>query len=298
VGVAMIGQSESIAPADRVLYALRDVTGTVECVPLIVASILSKKIAEGTGSLVLDVKTGSGAFMKSRQAARTLAKTIIGVGDKLGLPCRAILSGMDQPLGYAVGNALEVRESIEVMTSHRKLQTGDTSSSDLREITLQLCGQMLTVGRLTRSLAEGRKLAQARLADGSALRVFQEMVKFQGGDLSQVLDPDRLPQAPVRVQWTAPRKGYVCRIDTAEVGRLLVELGGGRRRAEDRVDPSVGFVFHRKLGAKVDAGEPIVTVHASGRLDLAPLEGRFHAALLIASTRKPVPKLILDPSVQ
>lgn len=304
VGCAIIGQSEKIAPADKKLYALRDVTATIECIPLITASILSKKLAEGTQALVLDVKVGNGAFMKTREQARKLSKTIVQTAKKMGLPCRAVLTNMDQPLGYAAGNALEVAECVAVLQSgsHQKGKSADKSddhcSTDLKEVTIQLCAQMLVLGRVSKSLAEGRKLAHARLADGSAWRTFQNQVKAQGGDISQILDTSLLPQAPVRTEIRARKRGFVARMDTELLGRILIELGGGRKVAEDTVDPAVGLIFHRKLGAKVSVGDRLVTVHApasfASRERMAELEASFHQAVEIAAVRKPVPKLILE----
>ncbi|MGZ3689804.1 MAG: thymidine phosphorylase, partial [Bdellovibrionota bacterium] len=190
IGCAMIGQSEKIAPADKKLYALRDVTATVECIPLIVASILSKKLAEGTDALVLDVKVGSGAFMKSRDQARKLAKTLTAVARKSGLICRALLTNMDQPLGYAVGNALEVQESIEILMGAKN---PEYASGDLRELTIQLCAEMLEAGKIVKGQAEARKLAGARLADGSAWRIFQDLVAAQGGQVQSIRRPGLLP---------------------------------------------------------------------------------------------------------
>jgi pyrimidine-nucleoside phosphorylase len=298
-GCAIIGQSEKIAPADKKLYALRDVTATVECVPLIVASILSKKLAEGTDALVLDVKVGNGAFMKSREQARKLAKALVTVARKLGLPCRAMLTNMDQPLGYAVGNALEVAECIAILRGDKPEASCEATSSDLKELTIQLCAQMLVLGKACKGLPEARKLAHARLSDGSAWKVFEQMVKAQGGDLSQIQDPSRLPQAAAQVEWTVRKRGYLSRIDTEVVGRILIELGGGRKKASDTVDPAVGFVFQRKLGSRVSSGDPLVTVHlparvAQDRALLADLEARFQDAIEITGTRKPVPKLVLE----
>ena len=291
VGCAMTGQSDKIAPADKKLYALRDVTGTVECIPLITASILSKKLAEGTEFLVLDVKVGSGAFMKTKEQGRKLAKTIIQVAKKMGLPCRAVLTSMNQPLGYAVGNAIEVQESIEILKNEKN---GDFSSTDLKELTIALCAHMLTIGGISRTVIDGRKLAQKRLADGSAWKVFQALVLAQGGDLSQVANPKNIPLAPVRVVWKAWKKGFISKMNTEEIGRILVEMGGGRKVASDRIDSRVGLAFHKKLGSRVQPGEPIVTVYANEGTDLNILETRFHESVEISGIRKPVPKLVFE----
>lgn len=297
IGCAMIGQSQKIAPADRKLYALRDVTATVECIPLIVASILSKKLAEGTEALVLDVKVGNGAFMKNREKARKLAKTLIQVANKMGLPCRAILTDMNQPLGSTVGNALEVAESIAILKNEKNPDLGGSGSADLKEVTTQLCAHMLEVSKTVRSLAEGRKLAQKKLADGSAWEVFQKLVELQGGSTQQILDPNQLPSAAQKVTWHALEKGYITHIDTEEIGKILIELGGGRKKASDPIDPSVGLAFHKKLGTQVRKDEPIVTVHASEKTNpehLEHLSQRFQDAIKISAVRKPVPKLILE----
>ncbi|MCM2322083.1 MAG: thymidine phosphorylase [Oligoflexia bacterium] len=295
VGCAMIGQSETIAPADKKLYSLRDVTGTVECIPLIVASILSKKLAEGTDALVLDVKVGSGAFMKTKDQARKLARGLIQVTRKMNLPCRALLTDMSQPLGYAVGNSLEVLESVAVLRNRKQK---DLSSADLRELTIQLCAHMLDLGKATRNLNEARKLAQKKLNDGSAWDVFEKLVEAQSGSLQQIREPSTLNISPRTVTWGARKRGYLTRMDTEAIGRILVELGGGRKKASDAVDPSVGLIFHKKLGAKLSAGEPIATVHlpaeTAGTIDPATLQARFDEAMEITGARKPVPKLIFE----
>lgn len=291
VGCAMIGQSSQIAPADKKLYALRDVTGTVECIPLICASILSKKLAEGAGALVLDVKVGSGAFMKNREQARKLAKALIQVAKKMGLPCRALVTDMNQPLGYAAGNAIEVAESIAILRNQKEK---DLSSGDLREVTIQLCAHMLELGGLVKNLTDGRKLATRRLQDGSAWKIFQELVKIQGGSVEQILHPEKLPKAPQKATWVAVKRGYIGKMDTQEIGRILVDLGGGRKKASDPVDAGVGLIFHKKLGSRVNVGEPLVTVYASEKTDLTSLETRFKEAIEITGARKAVPKLILE----
>ncbi len=297
LGCAMIGQSRAIAPVDRILYALRDVTATVECVPLITASIISKKAAEGTDGLVLDVKTGSGAFMKSLPEAKRLAASLALVGKQMGLKCRALITNMHQPLGYAVGNALEIRECMEVL----KGETRDNeSSADLKELTLQLCAHMLHVGGRVKSLAEGRKLATENLRNGTAWTRFKHLVHAQGGSVAAVEGASTLEIAPETFIWKAPKKGYLNAIDTEAIGKLLVLLGGGRMNAEEPIDASVGLTFHRKLGALLKAGDAVVTVHyrlqtvnrsaeAIAALNFQELLGR---ALIIASTRKTVPKLV------
>jgi len=294
IGCSMIGQSATIAPADKKLYALRDVTATVECIPLIVASILSKKIAEGSDALVFDVKVGSGAFMKTRESALKLGRTLSQVSKKMGLKARVLLTDMNQPLGYAVGNSLEMIESIQVL---RDQTPDELASGDLKELTIQLCAQMLELGGLARNTVDGRKLAHSKLTNGSAWKVFEEMVRFQGGSIEQIRNTALLPKTSKTVQWKAKKRGFIAKINTEAVGRLLVELGGGRKQAADTIDPAVGLVFHRKLGAKVANGEPIVTAHIPENADktrLFELEAMFQGAVEISRARKPVPKLIIE----
>jgi pyrimidine-nucleoside phosphorylase len=291
VGCSIIGQTAKIAPADKKLYALRDVTGTVECIPLIVASILSKKLAEGADALVLDVKVGSGAFMKSKSQAQKLAKALVQVAKKMKLPCRAVLTNMNQPLGYAVGNAIEVQECIEILKNEK---TNELSSADLKELTIQLCAHMLQLGGVSKNLNEGRKLAHSRLADGSAWEVFQNLVRAQGGDVSQINAPTGLSSQLPRITWNAKKKGFIHKINTENIGRILIELGGGRKKASDSIDPSVGMIFHKKLGSKVQMNEPLVTLYSQKNIDLTHLESLFHQSIEISSTRKSVPKLIFE----
>lgn len=300
-GCAIIGQTAQVAPADRKLYALRDVTATVECIPLIVASILSKKLAEGSEALVMDIKVGSGAFMKNKEQARKLTKTLLGVAKKMNLPCRALLTDMSQPLGCTAGNALEVQECIAILKgekceiSHKK-SSRETSGTngDLRELTIQLCAHMLELGKVARNLTEGRKIAHAKLADGSAWKKFQTMIQTQGGSLDQILNPEKLPHTKHTVTWNAKKSGYINKMDTEAIGWILVEMGGGRRKATDRIDAGVGMIFQKKIGAKVKAGEPLVSVHYTNPEILPDLERRFQDAIEISGARKAAPKLILE----
>jgi pyrimidine-nucleoside phosphorylase len=291
VGCAMTSQTSQICPADKKLYALRDVTATVECIPLIVASILSKKIAEGAEALVLDVKVGNGAFMKSRKQAQTLAKTLIQVAKVMGLPARAVLTNMDQPLGYAAGNSIEVKESIEILKNQKQ---SELCSADLKELTVQLCAQMLELGKVTRTLAEGRRLAHSKLADGSAWKVFQSLVRQQGGNLEAIENPQTIPLAKQKKVWLAKKSGYVVKMDTEALGRALIELGGGRKFASDSVDPTVGLIFHHKLGNKIKAGEPIFTLYGRENASLEPILEETARSIVISAAKKPVPKLIIE----
>ena len=287
VGCVIIGQSELIAPADRKLYALRDVTATVDCIPLIVGSILSKKIAEGADSLVLDVKVGNGAFMKTKDQAKQLAKALIAVGKKSNLKIRALLTNMDQPLGDTVGNTLEVLECIELLKDGK-------GPADLKEITIQLCAHMLELGGTVKTLAQGRKLALDKLANGEAWARFIAMIEKQGGDISYLKNPEKFKKAPKIVEWRAHKRGYISKMNNTEIGQMLVELGGGRKKTSDTIDPTVGFIFHKKLGAKVQAGELLVTAHLPSNADAQNWEDRFLSTIEIRNERKPVPKLILD----
>ena len=252
-GCAMIGQTSEIAPADRKLYALRDVTGTVESPYLICASIMSKKLAEGVDALVLDVKTGSGAFMKSEKDAAFLAELMVETGERMGKQVVALITDMDQPLGNMIGNALEVVEVIEVLRG--------AGPDDLRELCLELAAWMLHLGGISSSVAEGKQRSEQLLASGNAFQKFRQMVKLQGGDVSAIDDPKKLPQARQIMTIFTPRNGQVTSLQCEQVGTACVILGGGRERKEDAVDPAVGIVLHKKVGETVAAGEPLATIH-------------------------------------
>ena len=253
VGACLVGQTSRLAPADRKLYALRDVTATVESIPLIAASIMSKKLAEGIDALVLDVKVGSGAFMKGPEDARALARTLAGIGRNMGKRVTALLTAMDQPLGCAVGNALEVAETVELLRGG--------GPGDLREVTVALVAEMLVLGGVAPDLAAARDRVEAAVADGRGLAKLEEIVRAQGGDPAVLHDPGRLPRAPRTWDLGAPAEGFVAAMDAEAVGLAAVALGAGRSRVEDRVDPAVGIVVHKKLGDRVERGEPLCTVH-------------------------------------
>jgi len=262
-GCAMLGQTEQIAPADKKLYALRDVTGTVESIPLISASIMSKKIAEGIDALVLDVKTGSGAFMKTEADSRRLAESLVSIGNASGVRTDAIITAMDAPLGCAVGNALEVIECIEVLKGR--------GPADLVEVSLELAERMLLVGKVAPDRPDAkRRVAEAR-ASGVGLERFQRIIEGQGGDPRVVDDYGRLPQVPGRHEVTADRGGYVVRLDAELVGRASVALGAGRDRIEDSIDPAVGIMVRATVGDRVGAGDPVLELHYRdpGRLNAA-----------------------------
>ena len=257
VGVCIIGQTARIAPADRVLYALRDVTATVDSIPLIASSIMSKKLAEGTDGLVLDCKVGVGAFMKTRERARDLARALRSIGESAGQRVTAVLSAMDDPIGSRVGNALEVEEAIEVLRG--------AGPADTRELTVRLGAEMLLCGEACGSPEEGAERIAAALDEGTALDVFRRMVEAQGGDPRIVDDPRRiLPRAAERTAVTAAASGYVGALAADRIGTAAVMLGAGRRSKEDRIDPAVGIEIARRLGDAVTAGEPLAYLIHNG----------------------------------
>src|SRR5246500_332866 len=252
-GCAMIGQTAEIAPADRKLYALRDVTGTVESPYLICASIISKKMAEGIDALVLDVKTGSGAFMKNEKDAAYLAELMVETGERMGKKMAALITDMDQPLGRYVGNALEVVEVLDVLRGE--------GPEDLRDLCLELAAWMFLLGGSVSSVEEGKKLSEKLIRSGQALEKFRKMVALQGGDARVVDDPRLLPQAKQKMDVVSAKAGYVTAIQCERAGTAWVILGGGRERKEDSVDPAVGFVLHKKVGDSVSSGESLCTLH-------------------------------------
>ncbi len=254
-GCAMIGQTEEIAPADRKLYALRDVTGTVESPYLICASIMSKKLAEGIDALVLDVKTGSGAFMKDPRDAEFLAELMVETGQRMGKNVVALLTDMDQPLGRYIGNALEVEECVQLLKGQVN------GNRDLMDITLDLCAWMFFVGGRTSTVEEGRALSEQLIANGKALEKFRELVKIQGGNPAICDDLSLLPKAKHTADIKADRDGFATAIQCEQVGFASVVLGGGRLRKEDTVDPAVGIVLHKKVGDSVRKGGSICTVY-------------------------------------
>ena len=254
LGCAMLRQTPEITPADGKLYALRDVTATVESIPLIAASIMSKKLAEGLDGLVLDVKTGSGAFLPELDRALDLARTMIGLGESRGCRTVALLTAMDRPLGRALGNALEIEETI--------LSLEGKGPADLMQVTLALADEMLLLGGLAPTQADARGQLERALASGAALEMFGKLIEAQGGDRRIIDDPSLLPQAGAVEVFRAPASGRVSRVEPRLIGRAITELGGGRRALGDVIDPSVGFVITVKPGDKVTAGEPIASIFA------------------------------------
>jgi pyrimidine-nucleoside phosphorylase len=252
-GCAMIGQTSEIAPADRKLYALRDVTGTVESPYLICASIMGKKLAEGIDALVLDVKTGSGAFMKNENDAAFLAELMVETGERMGKRVVALLTDMDQPLGNMIGNSLEIVEAVDVLRG--------SGPEDLRELCLHLAAWMLYLGEAAKTIAEGKQTSRGLISSGKALEKFRQMLQLQGGDVRVIDDVKRLPQAQQTVRVSSTNTGYVSSMQCENIGTACVILGGGRERKEDSVDPSVGITLHKKVGDRIEKGEPIATIH-------------------------------------
>jgi pyrimidine-nucleoside phosphorylase len=273
-GCGLIGQTAEIAPADKKLYALRDVTATVESPNLICASIMSKKLAEGIDGLVLDVKTGSGAFMKTEKDSFDLAELMVETGERMGKKMVALITDMDQPLGLKVGNALEVEECIEVMDGQ--------GPADLREVSVELAAWMLYLAGRTPSVDAGRKLADELIRNRSALKKFREIVVQQGGDPAAIDDPKHLPQAQHRIPILSPASGFVASIQCEQVGIASLVLGGGREKKEDQIDPAVGLVLHKKVGDPVQKGEPFCTVHYNWDARLSSAQSLLQQAYRIA----------------
>jgi pyrimidine-nucleoside phosphorylase len=285
VGTCMIGQTKEIAPADKRIYALRDVTATVECIPLIVASILSKKLAEGIDGLVLDVKVGRGAFMKDEASARALAERLVRVGTRAGKRVVALLTAMSAPLGVAVGNANETREALDLLHGRGPV--------DLFECTYVLAAEMLVVGGVATTTAEGRARAERAVASGDAARVMEKMIEAQHGDPRVVADPTRLAVAPVVVEVRAARDGFVTEVDALEIGLTAVAMGAGRTRADQAVDPTVGIMLDAKPGARVGRGAPLARLFVRKAGDADELVERVGAAFTIEDSAPAPAPLVL-----
>jgi pyrimidine-nucleoside phosphorylase len=252
VGACLIGQTATLAPADKKLYALRDVTATVESIPLIASSIMSKKLAEGIDALVLDVKVGSGAFMKSRAPARLLARTMMQIGSAMGRKVTVLLTDMDQPLGRAVGNALEVGEAVAVLRN--------AAPADLTEVTYALAAEMLLLGGRASNESDARQMLRRSVDSGAALAKLQEIVAWQGGDAAAVEDVSRLPRARFRTDVRAANAGYVTAIDAEAIGVAAMLLGAGRETVDAKIDPAVGLVLLRKVCDRVAVSDPLVEI--------------------------------------
>ncbi|MBK9293758.1 MAG: thymidine phosphorylase [Oligoflexia bacterium] len=278
VGACFIGQTKEICPADKKMYALRDVTATVESIPLICASIMSKKLAEGIDSLVLDVKTGSGAFMKTMEDSIRLARALIEVGKLSGKKMVAVISNMAQPLGYAVGNSLEVEECLDVLSG--------SGPEDLKNLSIELAAQMLLIGKKTKNIRAAKKLALNKITDGTAMNKFLEIIKYQGGDIA------RLPKARSQMDFRSSKSGYIQKLDAEKVGIASLTLGAGRLRTEDKIDPSCGILLHKKVGDSVVRGEVLATVYYNNDLKLKSSLELLNLAYVIGSKKVSRPKLV------
>lgn len=284
VGLVIAGPTHNLAPADKKLYALRDVTGTVPSIPLIAASIMSKKIATGSDAIVLDVKVGRGAFMKTLEDAERLARLMVDIGTRLGRKMTAIISDMNQPLGRAVGNALEVKEALATLRGEGPL--------DFTELVYTVAGEMLRLGGKATSPEAARALVDRVVQDGSALRKFREFIVAQGGDPAQVDNPDLLPSAAYQVDLPSPQSGYIAGIDAYTVGLTAMHLGGGREKKGDPIDYAVGVVLYKKIGDRVERGEPLCQVHANDPERLAEAQARLQQAFEFSDVPVQPPPLI------
>jgi len=285
-GCSIIGQTARLAPADRKLYALRDVTATVPSIPLISASIMSKKLAEGLDALVLDVKWGRGAFMKTRENARALARTMVEIGRRMKTGMTAVITDMNQPLGRAAGNAVEIVETIETLQGR--------GPADLVDETLELGAHMLLLGRKARSREAALAVLRKHLESGTAFEKFREMVRLHGGDARVIDDAGRLPVARIRKPFAATRGGYVAGADADAIGRACIVLGAGRRKVEDRVDHAAGITGLVKVGEKVERGQPLLILHANDKAKVGEAERLLAGAFRISGTKPSAPKLIVE----
>jgi pyrimidine-nucleoside phosphorylase len=289
-GFAMSGQTADIAPADKKIYALRDATATVPYIPLIVASIMSKKLAEGLDALVLDVKTGSGAFMKELSDAEQLATAMVKTGEKFGVKTQAVVSSMDQPLGEYVGNALEVYECIKILRNEIS-----TAAMPTWELSLELSARMLVLTGIETDLESAKSTCTAKLESGEALELFRRNVECQGGDPSVCDDPETLLDKNIlKFDVLAASDGYITAIDTLAIGNAICELGGGRTKAEDLVDPAVGFASDLKIGRKIEAGETIGILYCRNEQQFAAIESKLRSAYSIDADQTESPQLILE----
>jgi pyrimidine-nucleoside phosphorylase len=280
--VAVIGQSGNLTPADKKMYALRDVTGTVNSIPLIASSIMSKKIAAGSDAIVLDVKTGAGAFMKTDEDALELAKAMVRIGNNVGRNTMAVISDMSQPLGFAIGNALEVQEAIDTLKGQ--------GPADLTELTLVLGSQMVVLAKKAKTLDDARQMLLEVINNGKALDKFRQFITNQGGDASIVDHPEKLPQAKYKIDVPAKKGGVVSNIIADEIGVAAMLLGAGRATKEDEIDLAVGLMLHKKVGDRVNAGDSLLTIY-SNRQDVDSVMDKIYASITIADQGQ-APKLI------
>ncbi|WP_251518183.1 MULTISPECIES: pyrimidine-nucleoside phosphorylase [Staphylococcus] len=278
--LAVIGQTGNLTPADKKLYSLRDVTGTVNSIPLIASSIMSKKIAAGADAIVLDVKTGNGAFMKTIEEAEALAHAMVRIGNNVGRKTMAIISDMSQPLGYAIGNALEVKEAIETLQGR--------GPEDLTELVLTLGAQMVVFGGKAESIDEAKQILQKAIDDGSALDRFKVFLENQGGDGSVVEDTSKLPQAQYQIELPAQTSGIVTEMIANEIGVASMMLGAGRQTKDDEIDLSVGLILHKKVGDKVQQGESLLTIHSNSQ-DIEQVKEKLYDNITISESGQTLP---------
>ncbi|WP_044747942.1 pyrimidine-nucleoside phosphorylase [Bacillus alveayuensis] len=283
--IAVIGQTGNLTPADKKLYALRDVTATVNSIPLIASSIMSKKIAAGADAIVLDVKTGAGAFMKDLEGAKQLATAMVEIGKRVGRKTMAIISDMSQPLGFAIGNALEVKEAIDTLRGE--------GPKDLEELCLTLGSHMVYLAEKAASLEEARAMLEQAMKDGSALETFKTFLSAQGGDASVVDDLMKLPQAKYQFELEAKEDGYVSEIVADEIGTAAMLLGAGRATKESTIDLSVGLVLRKKIGDQVKKGESLVTIHSNTE-NIEEVKQKLYENIKISATPVKAPTLIYD----
>lgn len=284
IGCAVIGQTQDLCPADKALYALRDVTGTVDSIPLIASSIVSKKLASGAGAIVLDVKTGSGALMQTQEESIALAKAMVDIGAQAGKPILALVTGMDQPLGTHVGNALEVKEAIDILAGRAK--------GDLLTVSLELGSRMLVACGIAADVEDGKARMMRALTSGAGLAKFREMITAQGGDGRVCDDTDYLPHAAYKIRVPASASGYVAKMDTTAIGRCAQALGAGRQKKTDVIDPAVGLVMDVRLGDAVKAGDSLATLYLNRRELANDAVAEMQRAIAIVQEKPALPPLI------
>lgn len=283
--LAIIGQSGNLTPADKKLYALRDVTATVNSIPLIASSIMSKKIAAGADAIVLDVKTGAGAFMKTLEDSRNLAQTMVQIGNNVGRKTMAIISDMSQPLGFAIGNALEVKEAIDTLNGN--------GPKDLTDLSIALGSQMVYLAEKAASIEEAKEMLQKSIENGTALKTFKVFVQAQGGDPSFIDNPEKLPQAKYKFELVAKEEGYVSEMVADQIGTAAMLLGAGRETKESIIDHAVGLVLRKKIGDGVQKGDSLVTIY-SNHDNLEAVKQRLYENIKVEKKKIPAPKLIYD----
>jgi pyrimidine-nucleoside phosphorylase len=291
IGMVMIGQTKEIAPADKKMYALRDVTATVECIPLIAGSIMSKKLAEGSDALVLDVKTGRGAFMQTHERALELAKTLVGIGNGLGKETIGFITNMNQPLGIAIGNWLEVVESVECL---RGAVGKNDASSDLMEVTYMLSGTMVYLGKKAKSIEEGIEKCRKTIEDGSAYHKLLDLVRAQGGSIEAIENLEKYPLPKFAMEVKSSEKGFIDEIDSFELGLTNISLGAGREKIDDVIDMKAGILLKKKIGNAVDIGDSLAVFYTDRENVLASAREKIAKAFTFSSTKPERKPMIFD----